>query len=46
LDNMYKTYTSGTNDSGDTAWIMVSTVFGFFLSPALANLYSEPNKLQ
>ncbi|RYH20255.1 ammonium transporter [archaeon] len=26
-------------DTGDNAWMIVATVFGFFLSPALAFLY-------
>ncbi len=30
-----------TYTSGDTAWILVATIFGFFLAPALAYLYGE-----
>jgi ammonia channel protein AmtB len=28
-------------DRGDTAWMLLSTIFGIFLSPALAYLYSK-----
>jgi len=29
-----------TYTSGDTAWVLVATIFGFFLAPALAYLYA------
>ena len=30
-------------DRGDTAWLMISTVFGLFISPALGYFYSTQN---
>lgn len=32
-----------TYTSGDTAWVLVATIFGFFLAPALAYLYATLN---
>lgn len=32
-----------TLNNGDTAWVIVATVFGFFLPPALAYLYANLN---
>ena len=40
------TYPAGSSDSGDTAWMIVATVFGFFLGPAVAYLYGELNFLR